>query len=34
MPSLSLIFIVEPPIYQYLACYLAASIRRAMPEFG
>jgi len=28
MPSLSLIFIVEPPVYQYLACYLAASIRR------
>lgn len=26
-PSLTLFFIVEPPSYQYLACYLAASIR-------
>lgn len=27
-PSLSLFFVVEPPRYQYLACYLAASIRQ------
>jgi hypothetical protein len=31
-PSLTLFFIVEPPRYQYLACYLAASIRRNMPD--
>ena len=30
-PSLTLFFIVEPPTYQYLACYLAASIRNHMP---
>lgn len=30
-PSLTLFFIVEPPSYQYLACYLAASIRNHMP---
>lgn len=30
-PSLTLFFIVEPPAYQYLACYLAASIRNHMP---
>lgn len=29
--SLTLFFIVEPPAYQYLACYLAASIRENMP---
>jgi hypothetical protein len=29
--SLTLYFIVEPPVYQTLACYLAASIRR---QFG
>lgn len=27
-PSLTLFFVVEPPSYQYLACYLAASIRQ------
>jgi len=27
-PSLTLFFVVEPPVYQYLACYLAASIRQ------
>lgn len=27
-PSLTLFFVVEPPNYQYLACYLAASIRQ------
>lgn len=31
-PSLTLFFIVEPPNYQYMACYLAASIRKHMPE--
>ena len=32
-PSLTLFFVVEPPTYQYLACYLAASIRRHLaPE--
>lgn len=31
-PSLTLFFIVEPPQYQYLACYLAASIRNHMPK--
>lgn len=30
-PSLTLFFIVEPPGYQYLACYLAASIRQHFP---
>lgn len=30
-PSLTLFFIVEPPSYQYLACYLAASIRAHLP---
>lgn len=30
-PSLTLFFIVEPPSYQYLACYLAASIRNHLP---
>lgn len=30
-PSLTLFFIVEPPAYQYLACYLAASIRNHLP---
>ena len=30
-PSLTLFFIVEPPNYQYMACYLAASIRNHMP---
>ncbi|WP_299778700.1 hypothetical protein [uncultured Roseobacter sp.] len=30
--SLTLFFIVEPPAYQYLACYLAASIRENMPQ--
>jgi hypothetical protein len=30
-PSLTLFFIVEPPSYQYLACYLAASIRKHFP---
>lgn len=29
--SLTLFFIVEPPRYQYLACYLAASIRNHLP---
>lgn len=29
--SLTLFFIVEPPSYQYLACYLAASIREHLP---
>lgn len=29
--SLTLFFIVEPPGYQYLSCYLAASIRENMP---
>ncbi|NKX43555.1 hypothetical protein [Roseicyclus persicicus] len=27
-PSLTLFFVVEPPTYQYLSCYLAASIRQ------
>jgi hypothetical protein len=27
-PSLTLFFVVEPPVYQYLSCYLAASIRQ------
>jgi hypothetical protein len=27
-PSLTLFFVVEPPTYQYIACYLAASIRQ------
>ncbi len=31
-PSLTLFFIVEPPAYQNMACYLAASIRKHMPE--
>lgn len=30
--SLTLFFIVEAPTYQYLACYLAASIRQCMPD--
>lgn len=30
-PSLTLFFIVEPPRYQHLACYLAASIREHLP---
>ncbi len=30
-PSLTLFFIVEPPIYEKYACYLAASIRE---QFG
>ncbi|MGB0799982.1 MAG: hypothetical protein ACPGRD_11760, partial [Planktomarina sp.] len=30
-PSLTLFFIVEAPQYQYMACYLAASIRQNMP---
>ncbi len=30
--SLTLFFIVEPPTYQYMACYLAASIRQNMPQ--
>lgn len=29
--TLTLFFIVEPPSYQYLACYLAASIRTHLP---
>ncbi len=29
--SLTLFFIVEPPKYQYMACYLAASIRNHFP---
>ena len=28
--SLTLFFIVEPPTYQYMACYLAASVRKHM----
>lgn len=31
-PSLTLLFIVEPPRYQYYACYLAASIREHLPK--
>ncbi len=31
-PTLTLFFIVEPPTYQNMACYLAASIRKHMPE--
>lgn len=31
-PQLSLFFIVEPPIYQHLACYLAASIKEQFDE--
>lgn len=31
MPSLTLFFIVEPPTYQNMACYLAASLRQHMP---
>ncbi|MEZ5912830.1 MAG: glycosyltransferase family 2 protein [Paracoccaceae bacterium] len=31
-PTLTLFFIVEPPRYQYMACYLAASIRRHLPS--
>ncbi|WP_297616082.1 hypothetical protein [uncultured Roseicyclus sp.] len=32
-PTITLFFIVEPPMYQYIACYLAASIRRHLdPE--
>lgn len=31
-PSLSLFFIVQPPGYQNMACYLAASIRQHLPE--
>jgi len=31
-PALTLFFIVEAPQYQYLACYLAASIRNHMPQ--
>ncbi len=30
--SLTLFFIVEPPSYQYMACYLAASIRQHFPS--
>jgi hypothetical protein len=30
-PSLTLFFIVEAPSYQYMACYLAASIRNHLP---
>ncbi|MEM9717305.1 MAG: hypothetical protein AAF826_12390 [Pseudomonadota bacterium] len=30
--SLSLFFIVEPPQYQYMACYLAASLRNHLPQ--
>lgn len=30
-PTLTLFFIVEPPTYQYMACYLAASIRNHLP---
>lgn len=30
--SLTLFFIVEPPSYQYMACYLAASIRKHLPD--
>ncbi|MBN2906919.1 MAG: glycosyltransferase family 2 protein [Rhodobacteraceae bacterium] len=30
-PTLTLFFIVEPPQYQYMACYLAASIRQHLP---
>ena len=30
-PSLTLFFIVEPPGYLYMACHLAASIRKFMP---
>ena len=30
--TLTLFFIVEAPSYQYLACYLAASIRNHMPK--
>lgn len=34
-PSLTLFFVVEPPSYQYLACYLAASIREHLdPEIA
>ena len=29
---LSIIFIVEPPHYQYMACYLVASIRRYLKS--
>lgn len=29
--SLTLFFVVEAPSYQYMACYLAASIRECMP---
>jgi hypothetical protein len=32
-PTLTLFFVVEPPSYQYLACYLAGSIRQHLgPE--
>lgn len=31
-PSLTLFFVVEPPGYQYLACYLAASIRQHLDR--
>lgn len=30
-PTLTLFFIVEPPSYQHMACYLAASIRQHLP---
>ncbi len=30
-PSLTLFFIVEPPAYLYMACHLAASIRKYLP---
>ncbi|MEO0343641.1 MAG: glycosyltransferase family 2 protein [Pseudomonadota bacterium] len=30
--SLTLFFIVEPPNYQYMACYLAASLRNNLPD--
>lgn len=32
MTSLTLFFIVEPPSYQNMACYLAASLRQNMPR--
>ncbi len=31
-PSLTLFFVVEPPSYQYLACYLAGSIRQHLGQ--
>ena len=31
MPSLTLFFIIQPPLYLYMACHLAASIRTHLP---